>query len=505
MLGHRELSMEDYAAILKRRAWLILGCAIGLLAVCGGISYIIPPSYVSQTLVLIERPQVPEEYVKPVVTEDLEQRMASMKEQILSRSRLQPIIEQYGLFGKSGYDMDDRVAMTAKLVGIRTIPAARGGMPGFYISFTASDAHVAQDVCGKITSLFIVDNQQQRQQTAEGTSDFLKQQLADAKKTLDEQDAKLAAFQEAHFGMLPDQENSNASTLQALTTQLNASTEALSRLQQNVTFLQAMISQQTQQVEGDAPAVVAVPDERKKELKELMEQKKALDAQYTPDYPDVIAISRKIADLQAEIARSPQPTAPASNASNATAAPESPQVQQLRAQLRVAQQTMAEEKLRQAHIQDEIHTYESRIESTPRVDEEYKQITRDHETALQFYNSLLTKMNESSMATALEQRQQGEQFQMIDPPNLPDEPSFPNHIIFASGGLAGGMILGLMLAGLFEYRDTSLRNEKDIWAFTKLPTLGTISHIKELEASSGMARRWRGFSSPNNSMESASS
>src|ERR1035441_5723211 len=89
-------------------------------------------------------------------------------------------------------------------------------------------------------------------------------------------------------------------------------------------------------------------------------------------------------------------------------------------------------------------------------------------------------MNESTMATALETRQQGEQFRVMDAPNLPDEPSFPNRKMFAGGGLAGGLMLGLLLAALLEYRDTSLHNERDIWAFTKLPTLAVVSYIDVL-------------------------
>jgi uncharacterized protein involved in exopolysaccharide biosynthesis len=94
-----------------------------------------------------------------------------------------------------------------------------------------------------------------------------------------------------------------------------------------------------------------------------------------------------------------------------------------------------------ARIEQQVRAYESKLQSSPQVDEEYKQLTRDHETALAFYNSLLTKMNESSMATALEQRQQGEQFRVMDPPNLPDAPTFPNRIVFAGGGFAGGLVI----------------------------------------------------------------
>jgi len=137
------------------------------------------------------------------------------------------------------------------------------------------------------------------------------------------------------------------------------------------------------------------------------------------------------------------------------------------------------------------------------VEEEYKQVTRDHETALQFYNTLLTKMNESSMATALERRQQGEQFRVMDAPNLPEEPTFPNRFTFAAGGLAAGLFLGLLLAGLCEYLDTSLRNERDVWAFTKLPTLAVISSINGLSRPAKPRGRWNLFSRTNKPTEGA--
>jgi len=487
MLGHRELTAGDYASIAKRRVWLILLCTIVVCAAGTGGSYLIPPRYVSQTLVLIEQQQVPQDYVKPVVTEDLEQRLASMKEQILSRSRIQPIIEHFNLFANHKYNMEERVAMTQKAIGIVPIPYARGGMPGFYISFRAQDPHIAQQVCGEITSLFVSDNLRQREQSAEGTTDFLKQQLADSKRILDEQDEKLAAFQQQHFGMLPDQETSNSNTLQALTTQLSAGTEALSRLQQNESLLHAMIPQQTSELQDEGPNAVVSADDRRKELRELTEQKQALEVQDTPDHPDVVAISRKIAALQEQIAESSDKPGPAP--SRVVKAHDSPQSEQLKAQLRVAQQSIAEQKQEQTRLEQQIRTYEVRIESSPRVEQEYKQITRDHDTALQFYNTLLTKMNESSMATALEQRQQGEQFRVMDAPNLPDAPSFPNHAVFACGGFAGGLVLGMLLAGLLEYRDTSLRNEKDVWAFTKLPTLAIISHMEDLNESPARTRR----------------
>lgn len=502
MLGHRELTAEDYTAILKRRIGLIIGCALALLVVAVAVTFIIPPQYQSQTLILIEQPKVPEDYVKPVVTQDLGQRLASMREQILSRSRLEPIIKRYNLFPKTSLTMDDRVKLTQKDIGIRAIPSGQSaGMPGFFITFKTRDAHLAQQVCGEISSLFVTETQNAREETAQGTTDFLKQQLEESKKSLDQQDARFAAFQQKYFGRLPDQAQSNSNTLQALTTQLDAVNQSLSRQQQNVTFLQAMISQQAHDLQNVEPAAAAaVVDERRTQLRTLIQQRQALQAQYTPDYPDVIDINRKIKDLQAQIAASAADPTPAPVVQ--IARPDTPQLQQLKAQLRSAQQAMEDSRVEQKNVTRQIRTYESRIESSPQVEAEYKQITRDHETALEFYNSLLKKLNDSSMATALEQRQQGEQFRVMDAPNLPDSPVFPNRLMFAAAGLLGGAMLGLLLTGWLEYRDTALRTEQDIWAFTKLSTLAVISHIDGLpqaESYSGRRKLFAKFQKPTES------
>ena len=158
MLGHRPLTREDYFTILKRRSWIIAIPAIIFPIVAYACSYLLSPQYISQTLVLIEQQRVPEKYVMPVVTEDLNARLASMKEQITSRSRLQPIIEKYNLYGTGHMSMDDRIDAARKNVDIKLIQseiARAGGLPGFFISFKASDARTAQLVCADITSLFV--------------------------------------------------------------------------------------------------------------------------------------------------------------------------------------------------------------------------------------------------------------------------------------------------------------------------------------------------------------
>ena len=246
MLGHRALTIEDYTGILRRRGWLILGSAVLCFLLGLGLTYVIPQKYVSQTLILIEEQKVPEDIVKPVVNEDLGERLASMKEQILSRSRIQPIIEKYNLYSAGHMTMDDRVDQTRKAIDIKPIRSTitnNKGLPGFFITFTAKDAHTAQLVCGEITTLFLNENLRLREASAEGTTDFLKGQLADAKRNLDEQDAKLAAFQRQYFGKLPGEEGTNMNMLNSLNTQLEAATQGLARMEQDKTFAESMLSQ----------------------------------------------------------------------------------------------------------------------------------------------------------------------------------------------------------------------------------------------------------------------
>ncbi len=496
MLGHRPMVPEDYLAILKRRWWIVLLPLLILPILTYAFSYTIPPQYLSQTLVLIEGQKVPDNYVKPVVSSDLDSRLASMREQILSRSHLQPIIERYNLYGTSKMDMDDRIDMVRRDIDIKPIHsevARSGGLPGFFISFKADDAHTAQLVCSDITSLFLNENLKLREASAEGTTDFLKGQLNDAKRSLDEQDAKLAAFKQQYSGRLPGQETANSDMLSTLNTQLEAATQQLSRAEQDRSYLQTMITQQTSGNVSSSPGIAAAPStfltqqqqDNQIQLQALLAQEAELTAHYTDDYPDVIAVKRKISELRKQIAR---PVASASNGSATASGPsrESMGLQQLRAQLRAADVGIDGKRKEQASLEASIRNYQGRIESSPVIEEQYKQLTRDYQTAQSFYDDLLSKMNESKMATDLEKRQEGEQFSVMDQANLPDAPFSPKRGLFLGSGAAFGIALGLILAGLLEYRDTSLRSERDVWAFTKLPTLGLIGfadHVGEAESS----------------------
>ena len=490
MLGHRELNVEDYLSILKRRWWLIAIPAIVAPILAIGSTFFITPQYVSQSLVLIDQPKVSSELVKSVVTEDLSNRLASMKEQIFSRYTLQPIIEKYNLYTSQHLDMDARLILARNAIDVKPIQsilARANGLPGFKIFFTANDPHTAQQVCAEITSLFTGANLRSREATAEGTTDFLKEQLDQAKHTLDDQDAKLAAFESQHFGMLPGDESNNVNILGSLNSQLDATTQNIQNLEQGQSVMEAMLAQQSQPV---APTAAAkTPQAEEQELKDLEAQEADLTAHYTPDYPDVKAIHRKIQDLQKQMAQAAAapPVAPAAPATNR---PDPVSVQALRAQLRGVALAIQEKRKQQDQIQQQIRSYQGRIQSSPQVEQEYKGLTRDHQTAQGFYERILNEANQAKMNTDLEHRQQGETFSVLDAANLPDSPMFPKQINFAAAGLVGGFVLGMIIVALLEYRDTALRTERDVWAFTQLPTLAVIAWSGDMANDGGGKRGW---------------
>ena len=500
MLGHRVLNAEDYLTILKRRGWIVLIPLILLPILSTAYSYTIAPQYLSQTLVLVESQKVPDNLVKPVISSDLDSRLASMKEQILSRSSLQPIIERYNLYPEKKYTLDDRIDLARKNVDIKTIAAegAHSGLPGFFISFKAGEARTAQLVCSDITTLFTGENQKAREEATQGTTDFIKSQLGDAKRNLDDQDAKLAQFERQYMGRLPDESSPNVNMLTSLNTQLEAATQALGRMEQDRAYTQSLLAQaqaaepppSVGSVNGPSPTLAL--EKAQSALQVLQSQRTELLSHYTADYPDVISVDRRIAEERAQIARlAAAPVAPVVAPSSTGTRYDSPAVQQLRAQLRSAEMGIQSKRQEQGQIQRNVAMYQDRIQSSPVVEQQYKEVTRDHETAQAFYNTLLSKMNDANMASDLEKRQQGEQFRVMDAANLPDSPFSPKRSVFLMGGLFAGLIVGLAIVAFLEYKDTALRTERDVWAFTQLPTLAVIAYSGELntKSSKGLFKR----------------
>jgi polysaccharide chain length determinant protein (PEP-CTERM system associated) len=477
MIGHRQLTMEDYAAMFRRHKFTLILLAILGPATAYVLCLVLPKEYTSQTVILVEQPAVPASYVTDISTGDLKQRLTSLQEQILSRSRLEGIMNKFGLYAKERSQQVSTEALVdrlrKKIVVTPVKPMAESNstqLPGFIIKVSDRSPALAQKICSEVASVFMQENQRVRHEQAKGTTDFLTKELADAKAKLDDQDSKLAAFKGRYAGSLPDDQQANLNLLSGLNTQLDAATQALNRAQQDKSFAESMLAQQVAAQSGDNPSA-------QKQLTDMQSDLSALLAKYTEDHPDVIRLRQSIADLKRKMASE---TGGASSTSAATraAAMETPEIQQLRAQVHQYDATIKEKTAQQREVQRQIALYQSRVQLSPNVEEQYKLLTRDYQAAADFYNDLLKKRSESAMVSDMNHQPDSAEFRILDPANLPEGPSFPNPLYFLPGGLAVGLALGLGIAALREVRDKTLRTEEDVEFFLQLPTLANIPSIE---------------------------
>ena len=491
MLGHRKFDLDDYRAILRRRWWLVvIPAALGPVLAYAA-SLVVVPRFVSTGLIFIDRPQVPEDVVKPMSTGDLIERIAEIQGLILSRDRLEPMVRKYDALPNNQVVSDEAVQGLRKAIAIAPAQFTdaltegdRVPIPGLSISCTAGSANHAQEICSDIITMFIAQSREQTQQIEHGTTDFLSAQLDDAKRKLDEEDAKLAEFKSRNLGRLPDDQDTNLQRLTEQEAMLETAAEALDRATHERTYLQSLLQQQLRSwQETGAPISPGSPDDLQTQLVQAQELLAELEAKYTPDHPDVTRQKKIIADLKKQIADKVETRQDAANLPPSKL-PETKgeplQIQQLRAQIHEDEEIIRSRTAERDRLKAQIAGYERQLHLSPVIEGELKTLTRDHETALHFYTSLLDKKSQSDMEVQLERREQGERFRLLDPPNLPVSPDFPKKSLFLSGGLAGGIALGIALVLLLEALDNRIRDERDIEVLLKVQNLASLPAVESL-------------------------
>ena len=489
MIENRELSMDDYLAMLRRRLVVIL--IPTLLAPLAGfaVSYAFAPKFTSQATILVEEQKVPSGYVAPVVTEDLTQRVATLEQKALSAERLRPLVDkltQQGVLRPGNPDgVMDAIRAGISIQPVQAVvipptsqaPKRAGQLPGFNLTFSASNPREAQAILGGLADIIVNENLKDRAAAAQNTTDFLARQVEDAKHNLDDLDAKLANFKRQYIGQLPGDEDNNLKILMGMNSQLDANTQTLNRAQQDKAYAESLLTQQLAAWKESQTSTN--PQTLQQQLATLQSQLITLQARYTDDYPDVVKAKRDIAELQKKLnelnaaAANPEP----SSGGEKENLSEPAEIRQLRLQIHQYQQTITQATRDQQRLQDQIRLYQGRVALSPAVEEQFKQLTRDYDTAQKGYDTLLAKKKDSEIQTAMEREQQGEQMRLLNPADLPDAPSFPNRLLFAAGGLGAGLALGLGLAFWLELRDTSVRTESDVVAVLDMPVLSQVPWV----------------------------
>ena len=460
-------------AARRRYLYFLIPLLFGWLIVWGA-SWVIPPVYRSGTLILVEQPTMPKDYVTPNVTDDLQERLQSITQQILSRTRLLQIIDQVKIYGDSHSQMtpDEKVERMRKDIEIELVHDAHNDkITAFNVYYSARDPHLAQKVTSELTNLFINENVEVRQQQSEDTTQFLETQLETARNALSEQEERIRQFKGQHVGEMPAQQTSNLAILNGLQSQLQNAEDALNTAKQQRIYLQTLIDQYrtmqgTVSTGGDTPQSLPAID---KELERLKTQLAEMSARYTDRHPDLrklkdqIARTEKTRDaLVAELTTKNATTTDDGTKARATdLAPNSP-IMQLQGQLHANQVEIASREHAIAELKTSLGEYQARLNQEPVREQQLADLTRGYDQSKASYDELLKKKNESEMATSMERLQQGERFRVLDPPGLPSKPDFPNRLKFCGMGLGVGLMLGLVVAGGFELMDDRMHSEQEI-------------------------------------------
>ncbi len=470
--------------MLIRRRWWILCAACGITLATIGVLLMMPNMYTSEATLVVLAQQVPQRYVVPNSTADLDSTLQAMKQEVLSRTRLLRMINDFGLYPKKRKRLAPEQLVSLMLNDIDITPLGERpqerNFDAFRISYTTDNALLAQQVTSTLTSLFINEHLRTQEEQSTNTTKFLHEQVAEKKAKLEDQERRLSEFKIQHMGELPEQEQGNLGILQGLQNQLQNTVTSLDHAQQQRMYLQSLLESHRRPAPAAGGTTMPVVAERNIPLTPLQTAQNQLSlleserAQLyakgrTKDHPDVTAINREITRaqelvkrLKAETPLEPEHVAGISAPAPPPTVTDDPAVAQLRSQVESNRMEIENLTKEENRLKTTINQYEGRLNQTPMREQQQAGIVRETEALRQEYSELQKKEEESQLATNLEKQQGGQQFRPVDTASLPLVPSRPKRLKLSMTGAALGLALGIALAFVMELRDTSFRSEKEL-------------------------------------------
>jgi polysaccharide chain length determinant protein (PEP-CTERM system associated) len=482
VLPGKTFTPEELVRIVYNRKWrIVLPCVVGF-ALAVGVASRMPVLYRSETLIMVMPQRIPEKYAQPIVTGRIEERLISISDQILSRSRLERIITDFNLYSEqraNGVIMEDLVQRMRNEVKVKL-----EGKESFRVSYVSRDARVAQKVTERLASLSIEENLKDRRDLTDSTSELLESQLQDAKQRLLDHEKKLEEYRRRYSGQLPTQVTTNLQVIQNAQLQLQALANATNRDRERRLLLERQLADLMNPdpvlaatlAAGatDSPAGIAAPSPTV-QLENARTKLAGMLTQYKPEHPDVIAMKKVVKDLEGKVAAEANRPANPDRPVTPAEAVRLGKIKDLRAQIQDIDRQLADHQKEDQRLRSQIAEYQAKIDVVPTRESELVELTRDYDTLQATYATLLTKREESKLAANLERRQFGEQFRVLDPASFPEKPfNRMNRIAVTLGGGVAGLLLGLGMIGFQLYRDSSFKTEGDIERVMNLPVLAIV-------------------------------
>jgi polysaccharide chain length determinant protein (PEP-CTERM system associated) len=486
----RLLSIHDYLQIGGRRKWYIIVPLVVSILVSFGVYQYLPKVYKATTLILVQPQSVPENYVRPTITDEVTYRLNTIGQETLSRTRLEKVIGEFSLYKdlRKKVPMEELVETMRKAIVVKVEEEKRGRTRNsFTISFEGEEPKTVMMVTNKLASLFIEENWKVRELQAGKTSEFISKELLTMADRLKRKEQEIRVFKERNMGQLPQQLDANLRILEQLQQQLRTTSEKIRAAEDRAIILQGQLEQLKKlEPRGDllpSQGSLDAPLNRGPvtQLNALKRELASVQTRMKETHPDVIDLKKKIAALESQVEDRPDEEGivvknlPPPRLNSDTERFYRQLTEQYNSALLEAKRLAEEEK----GLKEQIYLYQSRIEDTPKREQELVLLTRDYDLLKTKYQSLLDKNLQAQMAENLERKQEGEQFKILDLAVLPEKPIKPNrNKILLVGGLLG-IALGFGLTWFRETFDQSFRTVSDLEEDLGIPVLATIPNLKE--------------------------
>jgi succinoglycan biosynthesis transport protein ExoP len=477
--SEQSLGLQTILEIWRRHKWLAILVFLVVLTAAASVIVFLPDIYTSTATILVERQKVPEEFVQSTVTSGVDLRLHTITQQLLSRSRLLGLVERFNLYSELRQQKPIEQVLGQMRQDIKLdLKSDKQGQNSTTVAFTVSysghDPRTVAQVTNTLASSYIEENLKVRGQQATNTADFLRVQLDGVKKQLEAQEQRLSAFKERHIGELPGQLQANLAVLERLNTQLRLNSEKQARIGEQRTAMAQQLAEIDRPAPVDASRPSARPETGTERLERMRQALTALRTRYGDKYPDVVQLQAEIAALEQFLtetkseSKSGQPQA---------MSPVDSYVQQLKKELATLAAEMRALRIEEGNLLKTVAVYQQRVENTPRREQEMQELQRDYESTRELYQSLLKRQEEARLAESLEQRQQGEQFRLLEPATPSAQPSKPDRRKLAMVGLMAALGLAAGAVFLTEQLDTSFHTVDDLRTFSQVPVLVNLPRI----------------------------
>jgi len=533
--------------IIKRCKWWLILPFVSIVILSGIICLILPNIYKSTATILIQSQQIPSTMVSSTVTGYAEQRIDTITQEVMSRSRILNLVKEYDLLPKkrgkfTTEELVDRIRDRIVLEPINAeINKETQSRPvlltiAFTLSYNDEDPKKAQLVTNEISSYYLEKNIESREKYALETTKFLEEQLTEVKSSMDSLDAKLAEYREKHLEKLPEFTNLNMQKVEKLNSDIsninmqirlmeeqraalknslasldpysNTTDRILSpeeRLQQAGLERTQLLSKYSEK----HPMILAKNREisllerqvgngdnigqLRSHLDELELKLADLRSRYSENHPGVKTALKELNEVKEEIASLDSHNI--EDNSEITTDATNPSYITLKSDLDKITMSVSSLKAEKDRLESQMKDVYAKLHAMPEIAKKYNELNTDYQNTKAYYQVLQQKLLTARVSQGMEEAQLGETFKVIEPAFLPEKPDKPNRLAIIFIGIVLGMGFSVGAASLREYSDRRVRDMEIMERLTEVPVLSVIPSIVTLEDSARQKKRtiiWAG-------------